>query len=106
MLGAQAAYHGVPLVGIPMYGDQPDNIAKAVHRGFGLLVPAKHLQVGLLFQASLAALIALQSMPRVATHLHCHHVLSALLEVAAATYIAHCDFKLSLLSICAGCWGG
>lgn len=43
---AQAAYHGVPLVGIPMYGDQPDNIAKAVHRGFGLLVPAKHLQVG------------------------------------------------------------
>ena len=40
----QAAYHGVPLVGIPMYGDQPDNVAKAVHRGFGLLVPAQHLQ--------------------------------------------------------------
>ncbi|KAK9838454.1 hypothetical protein WJX81_000210 [Elliptochloris bilobata] len=40
----EAAYHGVPLVGIPMYGDQPDNVAKAVHRGFGLLVPAKHLQ--------------------------------------------------------------
>ncbi len=41
----QAAYHGVPLVGIPMYGDQPDNVAKAVHRGFGLLVPAHNLQV-------------------------------------------------------------
>jgi len=27
-----------------MYGDQPDNVAKAVHRGFGLLVAAQHLQ--------------------------------------------------------------
>jgi len=44
---AQAAYHGVPLVGIPMYGDQPDNVAKAVHRGFGLLVAAQHLQASL-----------------------------------------------------------
>ena len=44
---SQAAYHGVPLVGIPMYGDQPDNVAKAVHRGFGLLVPAHNLQVPL-----------------------------------------------------------
>ena len=59
MLGVQAAYHGVPLVGIPMYGDQPDNIAKAVHRGFGLLVPAKHLQVGASIHCWVA-LIALQ----------------------------------------------
>ena len=56
---AQAAYHGVPLVGIPMYGDQPDNIAKAVHRGFGLLVPAKHLQVG----ACLPSIAGLLQMP-------------------------------------------
>ncbi len=54
---AQAAYHGVPLVGIPMYGDQPDNSAKAVHRGFGLLVPAKHLQVGALVPCTAGCLL-------------------------------------------------
>lgn len=70
----------MPLVGIPMYGDQPDNIAKAVHRGFGLLVPAKQLQVGLFFQASLAALVALQSIPQDAAHLHRYSLLPALLE--------------------------
>lgn len=33
----QAAYHGVPIVGIPMVADQPDNIVKAVARGFGIM---------------------------------------------------------------------
>ena len=34
----QAAYHGVPIVGIPVFGDQPDNVMKAVYRGFGLMI--------------------------------------------------------------------
>ena len=35
----QAAFHGVPVVGLPVFGDQPDNVMKAVFRGFGLMIP-------------------------------------------------------------------
>ena len=38
MVAVQAAYHGVPIAGIPLIADQKDNVAKAVHRGFGLAV--------------------------------------------------------------------
>lgn len=34
----QAAYHGVPIAGIPLIADQKDNVGKAVHRRFGLAV--------------------------------------------------------------------
>ena len=34
----QAAFHGVPVVGIPVFGDQPDNVMKAVYRGFGIMI--------------------------------------------------------------------
>ena len=34
----QAAYHGVPIVGLPLWGEQPDNVARAVEKGFGLRV--------------------------------------------------------------------
>eukprot|EP00884_Botryococcus_braunii_P010528 jgi/Botrbrau1/19477/Bobra.0338s0094.1 len=34
---SEAAYHGVPIVGIPMVADQPDNIVKAVTKGFGIM---------------------------------------------------------------------
>lgn len=37
-MSLQAAYHGVPIAGIPLIADQKDNVAKAVHRGFGLAV--------------------------------------------------------------------
>ncbi len=37
----QAAFHAVPLVGIPLIADQLDNVMKAVHRGFGLAVSPK-----------------------------------------------------------------
>ena len=32
----EAAYHGVPIVGLPFFGDAADNIAKAISRGMGL----------------------------------------------------------------------
>ena len=34
----QAGYHGVPIVGMPLFAEQPDNIARAIDRGFGLAV--------------------------------------------------------------------
>jgi UDP:flavonoid glycosyltransferase YjiC (YdhE family) len=36
----KALAHGVPLVCIPLLGDQPDNAARVVARGAGLRVPA------------------------------------------------------------------
>lgn len=41
----QAAYHGVPIAGIPLIGDQADNIVKAVVRGFGVMVPVEHVGI-------------------------------------------------------------
>jgi hypothetical protein len=37
----QAAYHGVPIIGLPMIADQIDNVMKAVHHGFGLAISPK-----------------------------------------------------------------
>lgn len=34
----QAAYHGVPIVGMPLFGEQPDNVVRAVDKGWGLQV--------------------------------------------------------------------
>jgi UDP:flavonoid glycosyltransferase YjiC (YdhE family) len=36
----KALAHGVPLVCMPLVGDQPDNAARVVARGAGLRVPA------------------------------------------------------------------
>ena len=41
--GLQASYHGVPIVGMAMVGEQPDNLARAVDRGYGLTVSVKKL---------------------------------------------------------------
>lgn len=35
----EAIYFGVPIIGIPIYGDQYMNVAKAVVSGYGLLLP-------------------------------------------------------------------
>jgi len=39
----QAAYHGVPIVGMPIFGEQPDTVAQAVYQGFGLAVSVQKL---------------------------------------------------------------
>ena len=39
----QAIYHGVPIVGMPLSNDQPYNIARAAHLGFGLAVDTKNI---------------------------------------------------------------
>lgn len=37
LLGStEAVYHGVPIIGIPIYGDQELNVARAVQSGIGL----------------------------------------------------------------------
>ncbi len=40
----QGAYHGVPLIGMPLFAEQPDNIARAIDRGFALSVSVKKLE--------------------------------------------------------------
>lgn len=37
----QAGYHGVPVVGMPLFAEQPDNIAFAEDHGFGLPVSVR-----------------------------------------------------------------
>uniref|UniRef100_A0A667YJK7 UDP-glucuronosyltransferase n=1 Tax=Myripristis murdjan TaxID=586833 RepID=A0A667YJK7_9TELE len=34
----EAIYHAVPLVGIPLFGDQPDNILRMTHRGAAVML--------------------------------------------------------------------
>ncbi len=40
----QAAYHGVPIVGMPIFAEQPDTVAQAVYQGFGLAVSVHKLR--------------------------------------------------------------
>ncbi|CAL5228007.1 g11062 [Coccomyxa viridis] len=39
----EAAYHGVPIVGLPFSGDQPDNAAKVVAKGMGVGILQKDI---------------------------------------------------------------
>ncbi|DBB05883.1 TPA: hypothetical protein ACH3X3_009887 [Trebouxia sp. C0006] len=40
----EAAYHGVPIVGMPIFAEQPDTVAQAVYQGFGLAVSVQKLR--------------------------------------------------------------
>ncbi len=39
----QASYHSVPMVGMPLCAEQPDNIVRAEERGYALSVSVKKL---------------------------------------------------------------
>lgn len=39
----ESVYHGVPIVGIPIFGDQKMNIAKAVKQGYAVSLPFQDL---------------------------------------------------------------
>lgn len=47
----EAIYHGVPLVGIPMIGDQPSNMLKAVKKGFAISLDFNTLTEEILLDA-------------------------------------------------------
>ena len=47
----EALYHGVPMVAIPLFGDQMDNAARIVSRGFGVKVDIATLTSDELAQA-------------------------------------------------------
>ena len=46
----ESAYHGVPLVAFPLYGDQHSNAKKAQHVGLGLAVDYKTSNAQQLFE--------------------------------------------------------
>ncbi|XP_076005507.1 UDP-glucuronosyltransferase 3A1-like isoform X2 [Genypterus blacodes] len=39
----QAVYHAVPVLGIPLFGDQFDNLVRAKAKGLGLSIPPTHM---------------------------------------------------------------
>lgn len=44
MLGTtEGFYHGVPMIGIPIFGDQPVNVARNVHQGFAVRLDRTNL---------------------------------------------------------------
>ena len=47
----EAKYHGVPTIGIPMFGDQASNMDKAVAEGWALKVDYKNLSDETLLKA-------------------------------------------------------
>ncbi|XP_067859764.1 UDP-glucuronosyltransferase 2C1-like [Heptranchias perlo] len=47
----EAIYHGVPMVGIPVFGDQYDNLLRLKARGVVVMLDLAHLKREILFQA-------------------------------------------------------
>lgn len=47
----EAVYHAVPVVGIPLFGDQPDNLARLSRRGAGIVLHFNHMTTDELTEA-------------------------------------------------------
>ncbi|XP_071328280.1 UDP-glucuronosyltransferase 2A2-like isoform X2 [Trachinotus anak] len=47
----EAVYHAVPLVGVPLFGDQPDNLARLSRRGAAIVLDFNHLTADELTEA-------------------------------------------------------
>lgn len=47
----EAVYHGVPLVGIPLFGDQGDNLARLTRHGAAIVLHFNHMTVDELTEA-------------------------------------------------------
>lgn len=39
----EAVYHAVPLVGVPLFGDQPDNLARLSRTGAAIVLDFNHM---------------------------------------------------------------
>ena len=46
----EAAYHGVPVVAVPLFGDQPANAKKVERRGFGVAVDYRNTDARKVFE--------------------------------------------------------
>ena len=40
----EAIQHGVPMVGIPLFGDQPENLVRVEAKKFGVSIPLKQIK--------------------------------------------------------------
>lgn len=47
----EAVFHGVPLVGVPLFGDQPDNLARLSRQGVAIILDFNHLTTDKLTEA-------------------------------------------------------
>lgn len=41
--GQEAMYYGIPVVGIPVFGDQRMNVQRAVQEGYGVMLSIKNI---------------------------------------------------------------
>lgn len=52
----EAVFHGVPLVGVPLFGDQPDNLARLSRHGAAIVLDFNHITSDELTEALHAAI--------------------------------------------------
>lgn len=47
----EAVFHGVPVVGVPLFGDQSDNLARLSRRGAAVILHFNHMTTKELMEA-------------------------------------------------------